>query len=144
MKIKEIIKGVLPIRRRFMSESDVKAFLRDKYHNSSEAFLEAASLLIFFGLKQKTWLIATNEALYCVFDINTEEMPRVKWRLSAEKIGSGLSIVVQDYSERTGHVTIGSKNRRKYSRELFTHVPIKTAIRAMLHRSLGVPAKSAA
>ena len=127
-----------------MSETDIKAFLRDKYGDRAEKYLEAGSLLIFWGPKQKTWLIATNKALYCVFDISKENIPRVKWRIDSDYIKNGLPISVQDYSDHTGYVVIDSKNRRKYSRKLFTQVSISNAIRAMLHASLGSPTTVAA
>lgn len=144
MNIRDIVGGILPTRRPFASETDIKTFLQDRYGDPSEKFLEARALLIFWGPTQKTWLVATNKALYCVFDISKEDKPRIKWRILVEQMKDGLPIWVQDYSERTGYVIIDSKNRRKYSRRLFATRPIRDAIRVVLEESTGIATVSAA
>jgi hypothetical protein len=138
MSFSEIISGLLPTGRSFASETDIKAFLQGKYSDHSEKYLEAGQLLIFWGPAQKTWLIATNKALYCVFDIKNEKAPRVKWRISKENIGSGLTLSVIERSNQTGYIIIDGKKQRKYSRKLFAQVPIDEAIRAMLSSPLGL------
>jgi hypothetical protein len=72
------IRNLFDVRRSFLSSADIALSLRDMYDHRGEDFARYQDLLIFESSTQHTWLLATNAALYCVFDINTEENPRVK------------------------------------------------------------------
>lgn|SRR5487761_274921 len=132
--------------RNFGSVGDLKVFLVTKYGEKSaadEKFLEAETLLIFSSVKQRTWLVASARHLYCIFDLRTEDRPRVNWRIGKEKILTperriGVEIKVEDYSVLSGRVTIDGKKPRKFSKSLFTRLPIDQSIRLMLMKAFDV------
>lgn len=141
MNLSDLIGVTVGARRRLGAEMDIKLFLKTRYRDD-DRFLEAETLLIFEAKTQRTWLVATEMALYCVFDIASEKGPRVKWRMGSDRIVSkgelDLPVETQDYSERTGYVIIDGKNRRKYSRLLFRGVSIKRRIRIMLRKAFNI------
>jgi hypothetical protein len=53
--------------REFLAQSAVRALL-EKTNGAGEDFMRSEMLLIFDTRTQHTWLVATNAALYCVFD----------------------------------------------------------------------------
>ncbi len=138
-----LIKKVLGMDRRFYSQSGVRSWLQEMFADNDEDFIRAEMLLHFEGSSQLTWLSATAEALYCVFDVADEPEPRIKWRLAKERAVQGgtltLDIEVTDYSRRYGFVKIDAKHKRKYSRELFKTRPVDQSIRLMLISAFQIP-----
>ena len=129
--------------RSFLSASDLKAYLLEISEPTDEKFLESEQLLIFSASRQRTWLVATETDLYCVFDMLWEEQPRIKWKLArAQMVDENnrltLSIKTEDSSERSGLITIDKKKPRKYSKKLFTRMPIDRSMRLMLMKALNV------
>src|SRR5436190_19336277 len=90
-----------------------------KYAKHGDNFEQARLLLIFESSKQRTWLIASNLALYCVIDRLSEPAGRMRWRIPKKEIISDdeivLPIVVRDNTANTGYVIIDSKRPRLFS-----------------------------
>jgi hypothetical protein len=130
------IRNLFDVRRSFLSSADIALSLRDMYDHRGEDFARYQDLLIFESSTQHTWLLATNAALYCVFDINTEENPRVKWHITKARIIQDnnfiLTLKTEPCSINSGYITIDGKNRRKYTKRLFVMMPIRQSIRILL------------
>lgn len=130
--------------RPFVSITDLKFTLSELDHPQNEDFERAEALLIFESARQKTWLIATNLRLYCLFDIAAEERPRVKWKIDKSHLVSDddgviVKLSLRESTRRTGFIQINDKNPRKYSKLLFTMAPITRAIRIMLMKAFDIP-----
>lgn len=125
-------------RRDFYTQNDIICHVRkSKNYNSSKENLDQAKVLkIFHTSKQKTWLILTNERMYCILDDNREEMPHVRWSIPKSDIIDGnkisIDIKIRDCSEKSGIVDIGSKVGWKFSKKLFTKVDIKKSIEKLI------------
>jgi hypothetical protein len=128
-------------KKSFGSIGDIKTFLDVNLGSPSEKFLEAESLLIFSSRTQHTWLIATERALYCVFDILKEGSPRVKWHIperylvSEDKKKLIVKISTGDDSDLSGFIIINGKHPRKYSKMLFAQLSIERSIEIMLRKA---------
>ena len=135
--------SMLGVARTFTSPSDLKVQLRDIYNWSEPEYLSTESLLIFDASRQRTWLIASMNYLYCIFDIIDEPRARVQWRIGRNRIISDdrivLKITTRNYSDRNGHLIIDGKKPRKYSRLLFQRVSIEGSVRILLMKAFDLP-----
>ena len=138
------LRHVLGHDRRFHSQNEIRAWMQDAF-DEDENFITSDMLLLFEGTKQHTWLLTTDKALYCIFDVIGEPEPRVKWRIPREHAlrDGRLSLQIapselSPSSERQGFVTINAKPKRKYSKLLFQRHPVDQAIRVMLMGAFNV------
>jgi hypothetical protein len=127
----------------FISQSGLSTFLEKQYGRGTKEFRKTNELLILDSNAQKTWLVATESALYCVFDILEENGPRVKWRLSKKNFIVEGKVDLrtelresQHVSGNHGFVVIGKQNPRKYSKKLFTLIPIEEQIHQLIQKTL--------
>jgi hypothetical protein len=134
---------MLSVPRTFISSSDLKAQLRDTHDWSKSEYLSAESLLIFDAPRQRTWLIANSNYLYCIFDIIDESSPRMQWRIKKDSIITdnriALKIATDNYSIRNGYLIIDEKKPRKYSRLLFQRVSVERSVRILLMKAFDLP-----
>jgi hypothetical protein len=121
---------------------EVIGAVEERYGRKADNFSKARLLLIFFTSKQKTWLIATNQALHCVVDRLSEPKPRARWRIEKNQILSSEGIILliktEPRSERTGVLIIDQKRPRLFSRSLFTDAPIERRIRSLILEAFDV------
>jgi hypothetical protein len=121
-------------QRSFHSQANIRTLLGRRY--KAEDFTHAEMLLIFEALKQHTWLLATEMALYCIIDNRSEPHARRLWRIPRDDIVENgklaLSINVAELTERDSFVVIDGKRPRKFSREIFQSMSIKDSIESML------------
>lgn len=75
-------------------------------------------LLIFSTPHQRTWLVATNQNLYCVLDgEKTRDTGRLlQWRLP---MSQELAVSAREKNRRTGLLNIGPRKNWLYSRALY-------------------------
>lgn len=135
---KEDLVAMLLGRRDFYAQNDIINYVRKSknYNSSKENLYQAKALKIFHTSKQKTWLILTNERMYCILDDNREEMPHVRWSIPKSDIIDGnkisIEIKIRDYSEKSGLVDIGPKVGWIFSKKLFTKIGIKKSIEKLI------------
>jgi len=135
------LRDILDLRKTFASQSEIRQAVADKYVARRENFADAGLLLIFTASQQRTWLVATQGALYLVTDRLKEDAPKALWRLDRADVMRGnsldLPIRVDPNTERTGKVTIGGKGERVFSKDLFTDVPIDQRIQTFVEKAFG-------
>jgi hypothetical protein len=121
--------------REFVDVPEIVARIRRRYADRGEPI---KSLLIFVSSNQKTWLIATGEALYCVMDLQEQPRPKVAWRLpknqiiNNERIILTIDVFADEDSDRAGKIVIDGQEPRKFTAALFVEQPISQAVRNML------------
>ena len=141
MEVEELIAKLLG-RRDFSTQKEIiESTKKSKYYNSSKENLDQAKALrIFQTSKQKTWLVSTNERMYCISDDNRKDVPHVKWSIPKSNIIDGdkiiIDIKINEYSEKSGIVDIGPKVGWKYSKKLFTKVNIKKSIKNLIMETM--------
>jgi hypothetical protein len=128
--------------RPFCSQVSIRTFLRDQHLDANENYLTAEALVIFESSSQHTWLVATNIALYCIFDWLKNDNPSVVWRIAKDEIVRNnritLSIDLKDKSRKNGYVIINAKPPRLYTKSLFSQMPIDQEIMAMLAKAFEI------
>jgi len=143
IKLRDFVE--LERERSFASPKDIKTSIEKfaGFQHREEPLADREVLLIFESSKQRTWLVATKGALYCVIDRLSEPEPRARWRIGMERIFSNkdgifLSIQTEEYSDSAGHLVIDKKRPRLYSRRLFTDFPVEQRIKSLLLKALDV------
>src|SRR5207247_5096725 len=109
---------------------------------NSETPSAAKTLLIFQTSKQRTWLVATPERLYCVLDDVRKPDPHINWSMHRSKIVTNGEVVLEiqshDRSDKTGQIDFGPEHRRwLYTRDLFEHGDIVSTVRDFLKKAMG-------
>lgn len=141
MEVEELMAKLIG-RRDFYSQNEIINYARkSKYYGSiKENLKKAKALKIFQTLKQKTWLVSTNERMYCILDDNRKEVPHVKWSIPKSDIIDNnkisIKIKTRDYSEKSGLVDIGPREGWKFSKKLFTKVNIKESIKNLITETM--------
>lgn len=124
--------------REFLAQSAIRALL-EKTSSADEDFMRSEMLLIFDTRTQHTWLIATNRALYCVFDNRRQPHARKLWRIARsdiEKDGTlNLQISEAALTERDSYLIIDGQRPRKFTKDLFETLTIRESIENMLRNA---------
>lgn len=111
--------------------------------DSNETFEKCEMLLIFDTKKQRTWLLATNQAFYCVIDVLEKPQPALLWRIKKDKLisnnGLNVQMRIEDNSATTGRIFINDKKPRLFNYRLFTDSPIEQRIKSMLVKAFDLP-----
>jgi hypothetical protein len=99
------------------------------------------TLLLFQTSRQRTWLAATPERLYCILDDVRKPEPHINWSMPRAKIIEngevGLEIRPHDRTARTGLVDFGDEHRRwLYTRDLFDRGDVVAATREFLKQAM--------
>ena len=76
-------------------------------------------LILFSTSKQKTWILANKEYLFCFLDDTSKDSFELRWK--ERKINLLDSIKIKaDFKEKTGIVDFGANHKRwLYSKELY-------------------------
>lgn len=105
-----------------------------------EGLETAQFLLVFATAKQRTWLVATKERLYCILDDIRKDNPKRQWKIKKENIVAGkdiqLVLKTHDRSQRTGLLDIGEKQSWLFSKDLFIDEPIENKIREIIAKTM--------
>ncbi len=122
-------------RSEFEDDETIMGFVSNSknFDLAKEASGNPETLLLFNTSKQKTWLIATTERLYCILDDIRKNRPHINWSISRAGLISEnrviAEITVEYYKRRTGIVHIaGTRGDWLYSKRLFKRIPVDTAI----------------
>lgn len=125
--------------RSFWDEPDIHTLIRESknFDESSEKIETAKSLLIFQTTKQHTWLVSSNERLYCILDDARKPKPRIQWSLSKKTLkASGAyknMIKSRSKTEKTGLIDIGIRHKGwLYTKQLFRDEVIEEAVDKLL------------
>lgn len=131
--------------RDFAKLEDIKTRISSNLTNSDNETLENAGTLIFFKTKrQQTWLIATNQNLYCVLDDIVSDKSEVRWRISKDKLIDNLGKVIlkieidSSFKENSGRIDFGYNHKNwLYSKNLFpSPEKLKNEIEALIKEKM--------
>jgi hypothetical protein len=101
----------------------------------------ASTLLLFQTSKQRTWLVATRERLYCILDDVRKPEPHINWSLPRKHIVADgdvvLDVRLHDRTENMGLIDFGSDHRRwLYTRDLFERGDVVSAVKDLLKKTM--------
>lgn len=129
----------LGYRDNFLTKEEIVKYISKSlnYKSNIEGIDNANAILIFDTSKQKTWLVATNERLYCILDDIRESEPHINWSMSKQKLISNnslkISISAKEKSKDTGLVDIGETHKGwLYSKKLFPLTSIEDTIKRFI------------
>lgn len=124
----ELIKG-----RPFASDDQIVDSIISRFDDASlKQADEFPLIMIFFKTKkQRSYFVASKEALYCVTDLLERSAPRCLWRIPRKET-SEIKINVWSEKQRIG---IGDKPPRRYSRMLFIETNIRRRVNAFIRRA---------
>ena len=132
-------------RRNFVSKRDIINVVRhsSNYNSGKENLKDADALLIFKTSNQQTWIVSTNERLYCILDDVRKDTPHINWSDPKEQHVSQNMVItkirVRDKSEKTGLVDIGANHRNWYfSKDLFRDEGIEKRIQGLIASRMSV------
>jgi hypothetical protein len=108
----------------------------------------ARTLLLLQTSRQRTWLVATSERLYCILDDVRKPEPHINWSLPRSAVVSNGEVMLEirphDRTAKTGLVDFGPEHRRwLYTRDLFEHGDVTSAIREFLIQAMGSEPRAA-
>lgn len=139
MEKEELIAKLLG-RRDFYPMQDIINFTIYSKNYSNDDLKKAKALKIFQTTKQNTWLVSTNIRMYCILDDNRKDEPIVRWSYPKSSIlrdnNINIEINYQDYSEKSGLLSIGRKKDWLYSKKLFKGSDIKKEIENLIKRTM--------
>ena len=141
MEVEELIAKLLG-RRDFYKQQEIIDIVRNSKHYNSqvENLSQAEALKIFQSSKQRTWLVSTNERMYCILEDNRKEIPCVRWSIPKNNLiyGNKVSIEIktQNYSEKSGFIDIGQRHDWLYSKKLFNKIDIDTSIQNLIAKTM--------
>lgn len=141
MEVDELIAKLLG-RRDFYKQQDIINTVRNSRHYNSQVEIlgQAKVLKIFQTSKQRTWLVSTNENMYCILDDNRKEIPHVRWSIPKNNLiyGNKVSIEIktQSYSDKSGLVDIGQRHNCLYNKRLFNKIDIETSIQNLITETM--------
>lgn len=132
--------------RDFYSEDQIKELVRQSKYFGTEGEESAASantLLLFRTSKQQTWLVATNQRLYCILDDLRNDSPGIQWAEPRDSLLSGQHVIAKittsPKSEKTGRVNIGDRRKNwLFSKSLFKgdDVEVVSSIKRLIKNSM--------
>jgi hypothetical protein len=131
-------------RGKFKSPAEIVATVRESpnFEPSREGD-SAEPLLIFQTSTQQTWLVATNQRLYCILDDLNRSFTRVQWSMPKGRLIADGTVVVpistqqtRSKSDRSGLVDIEKHKSWYFSRNLFASEPIENRIRRLIAENM--------
>lgn len=125
----------------FHSVDDIKNTIKNSKNYNQEDPKSAQVLNFFSTSKQRTYLVATSERLYCILDDVRKEKPHINWSMPKSDVkgvdGLKLDITSRDKTAKIGLVDIGNKHRKwLYTKDLFPSKEIKASIQEFLDTAM--------
>lgn len=140
MKKEELIAKLLGRRDFYSMQYIINFIIHSKNYSNDDDLKKAKVLKIFQTTKQNTWLVSTNIRMYCILDDNRKDEPIVRWSYPKSSILRDNNIYIeinyQDYSEKSGLLSIGRKKDWLYSKKLFKGSDIKKEIENLIKRTM--------
>ena len=101
----------------------------------------AKTLPLFQTSRQRTWLVATSERLYCILDDVRKPEPHINWSLPKSKVVANGDVVLEirphDRTAKTGLVDFGNEHRRwLYTRDLFDRGDVVSGVQQFLKQAI--------
>ncbi len=122
MRIRDFFEG----RDELLSEKEIIGQIREapEFDAARETVEKAEALLLFQTSRQQTWLVSTEERLYCLLDDKSKREPELRWVVPrAELVDEGrfvLPIQTRNNSANTGLIDLGPRHANWYfSKSLF-------------------------
>lgn len=140
MSIKSFFLGL----REFKSKADIIGYITKSKHfdASKESTDKANALKIFETSNQQTWLVATDERLYCILDDVRKPKPHINWSIPRSQIISGGDVILRITARNSrkhksiGLVDFGPHHKNWfYSKVLFKKKGVEDTIRHFLLNS---------
>ena len=144
MKLKEVFFGSPEL----VGREDILSLIREApfFSQGAEEISEKDALLIFSTRRQKTWLVVSNQRLYCVLDdVRNDELPGLQWTMPADELVANGKVdlhlqsreMKKRRSEKTGVIEIGAKLRNwLYTKDLFQTLSVEETLRAIIARRM--------
>jgi hypothetical protein len=111
----------------------------DHFDPNLEGTERAKALLIFQTSIQQTWLIATNQRLYCVLDDLEKGFTNVQWAIDRDRLVANNKVKVhistRDYPQESDIGLVKIEVRDEwwlYSKKLFTSESIEKQIKNLI------------
>lgn len=127
----------------FKPDEEIKAFIvhSKNFDQAIENAKNAQALLIFETRRQHTWLVSTENRLYCVLDDVERGGGHINWSMSKDEIVSGnkinLKLSTREKSHKTGLVDIGEAHTNwLYSKGLFRRGDIIGRINELITKKM--------
>lgn len=112
--------------RDFKKLDEIKKFISTNFNLDKDENIDiAAELLIFETTRQKTWILGTEERLFCVLDDVGKDTFNVRWVLTKDELINDKEIVLDisidpSYKKETGLINFGQNHTKwLYSKKLF-------------------------
>ena len=116
----------LPSPSGFRDPDDIQDYVvhSKNFDSSREDPEDANVLLLFHTSKQKTWLVATKERVYCILDDIRKSEPHINWSVTRNRIVDDEAVVWRidksDKNSKTGILNFeNAKSSWYYSKDLF-------------------------
>lgn len=139
--LEEILKLLQDMGLRQEIFADIKTIKRfitrsKNFDSSEEDPSNAETLLLFHTSKQKTWLISTNERLYCILDDIRESEPYINWTIPKEDLVEGDKVTVKILA-KDHTIDIGEEHQNwLYSKRLFNNIDVAASVRQFIERNM--------
>lgn len=112
--------------RDFTKFDDIKNEIVSKYGEEPDKLDKNRALIFFKTKRQKTWLVATNNKLFCVLDDILTDKFEIRWHLDInEVIDEGGNLILDisiesNYKEKSGRIDFGPNHKNwLYSKQLY-------------------------
>jgi hypothetical protein len=133
----------LPGRSDFESNTGIIRFIVNSknFDPKTEDPDKAEALLLFSTSNQHTWLVATQERLYCILDDLRKDKPHINWSIPKRKLVSGQHVSInlrsRDHSQYSGLIDIGDEHPEwLYTKRLFVDNDVKNQIIGLIRRNM--------
>ncbi|KAA3616881.1 MAG: hypothetical protein D8M58_17930 [Calditrichaeota bacterium] len=140
MEFNEIFFG----ERDFYTEQNICKYIRYSKKFSSENELDFTKGLLFFSSSlQRTWLVVSNERLYCILDDKRVETPHINWSIKKKKLLQNdtllINLNVRDKSKNSGIIDFGEKHKNwLFSERLFLYRDVEDVIEDFILKNMNV------
>jgi hypothetical protein len=130
--------------REFKSREEIAGYIVNSvnFDPATEPPESAKTLLLFRISKQRTWLVAIRERVYCILDDVRKPEPHINWSLPRRQVVANgdvvLDIQAHDRTQKPGLVDFGPEHRGwLYTRDLFERGDVVAAVREFLKKAMG-------
>ena len=137
------LKSLLLGWREFRSREEIAGYIVNSvnFDRATESPESAKTLLLFQTSKQRTWLVATRERVYCILDDVRKPEPHINWSRPRRQIVADGEVVLDvrphDRTQKTGLIDFGPEHKRwLYTRDLFEHGDVVSAVREFLKKAM--------
>ncbi len=105
----------------FRSESEIKNLVKKSKNYKNEDVANSKILNFFNTSKQRSYLVTTDEMVYCIVDDSRKNEAKINWSMGKELFAS-QSITLKDKTVRTGLVNFGEKHKNwLYTKSIFNN-----------------------